>query len=68
MLVRTLKITSFAFVQVCVKTLLDLAHRSGQHVLLVGSSGAGKTTVINNFLASRGLYLEFGLYICNCGT
>lgn len=42
-------------VQVCMKTLLELTHRSGQHVLLVGASGAGKTTIINNFLAGRGL-------------
>ena len=48
-------------VQVCVKTLLELTHRSGQHMLLVGASGAGKTTIINNFLAGRGLsfYLRF---------
>jgi energy-coupling factor transporter ATP-binding protein EcfA2 len=39
---------------ICIKVLLDLALRAKQHVMLVGASGSGKSTVTNNFLSQRG--------------
>lgn len=50
--------------QTRVKMLANFALASGQSVLLVGPPGSGKTTVANDLLNVRGLYLSLSCCLC----
>ena len=44
----------FDVTKVCIALLMDLASAANRNILLVGPSGAGKTTAINQFLSKPG--------------